>query len=131
MFKLAPKNAPITWPVIIPEADADGRVTKHKVTFIFNRLSRTELDRRDAAITTAMGDLDAMSVEQTLDVQAERALVYCSGWQDVRGPDNDPLEFNRENLRSLFDVYPAAYPALLQTYLRIMFNGGEAQQKNS
>ena len=132
MFKLAPKTAPFAFDVIIPDVNDNGAVIKHKVRFLFNRMTRTELDQKETAIKDALGyaDADRMTAQQTIELQVERALLYCAGWKDVTGPEGEPLEYTRDNLFALFNAYPGAYPALFETYVRLVFNNGEALQKN-
>jgi Phage tail assembly chaperone len=132
MFKLAQKTAPFSHDVIVPEVNDNGTIVKHKIRFLFNRMTRTELDQKESALKDSMGfvDSDRLTAQQTIEHQVERAMIYCADWKDVTTPEGEPLEFNRDNLFALFNSYPGAYPALFDTYVRLVFNNGEALQKN-
>ncbi len=133
MFKLAPKSAPFTWPVVIPEVNDNGTVVEHRVTFAFKRFSRTAFDKvvEVERARLRQRDPDAeLSAEEALDINVEQALEYVAGWQDVTGPDDQPYEFTPEHLRELFDAFPGAFSAV-QTAFLTAWNGGEAVRKNS
>lgn len=127
MFKLAPKTQPFPYDVQIPVIGENGTPIKHRIRFLFKRLSRTQFDAM--AQETRPDENTELSAPEVLDLNVRQAIGFCVGWQDVIGADDQPLEFNPDNLRLLFDAYPSASQALQSAYIQA-WNGGAALQKN-
>jgi hypothetical protein len=127
MFKLAAKTTPFPYDVTIPIVDDRGQTVRHKIRFLFKRLSRTQFD--DLLKVTANDRDTPLNAEEGLQANVEQALGFCAGWQDVTGSDDAPLEFTADNLRLLFDHFPNSFGALVETYVKA-WNGGEGARKN-
>lgn len=126
MFKLAAKTAPFPYDVVIPAVDDRGQTVRHKIRFLFNRLSRTQFD---AVVKSTSTDVEPRNAEESLQANVEQAMGFCAGWHDVTGADDAPLEFNADNLRLLFDHFPNSFGALVETYVKA-WRGGEGARKN-
>ena len=131
MFKIQPKTAPFPFDVQIPVIDDRGQTVRHKIRFLFRRLSRTQFDE---LVKSTSPDRDAMThgnltADEGLELNVQQAMGFCAGWQNVTGVDDEPLDFNAENLRALFDLIPNSFNDLVETYVRA-WNGGEAARKN-
>ena len=126
MFKLQPKTAPFPFDVQIPVIDDRGQTVRHKIRFLFKRLTRTQFD---ALLKATAPDRDNLTAEEGLDFNVQQAMGFAVGWQDVTDHNDEPLDFNADNLRALFDHYPNSFSALVETYVRA-WNGGEAARKN-
>lgn len=92
MLKLQP-NPTFEWPVMIVAPGGE----QTEIIVIFRHKGRTDAN---AFIDQAreMDDIDAM-------------MAIVAGWRDVDG------EFDRTNMASLIDAYPAAAPAIFSAWI--------------
>lgn len=133
-FQIAQRSKTFKAPVRIPEIDENGRQKYHapfKMEFL--RLTRSEFDAviasgKDAEADTYFDDETVVSSEKDkLGELANMLMKFAIGWD--LGKDGKPLDFTKENVCLLMEVYPEANSAIINTYVAAIFNGG-LQKKN-
>lgn len=110
MFILSDRER-FSWPVEVPEPQADGSMVYREFVATFERLPDDELD--------------------PLQKESYRALLeeVLVGWDHVIDSDKNPIEYNAENKVRMLRHVPAVY-AMAQAYWAAMI-GREYVRKNS
>lgn len=108
MFKIQSEaNKTINWPVTVEIAADGGKIQKFEFTGIFKLLSDDEKD----ALAPAVAALDDSAADGDVQKAADLAGAWkesmidqimgvMTGWKSVVGADDQPIEFNRDNLRA-------------------------------
>jgi hypothetical protein len=110
MFKIqSEENKIINWPVKVEIAVDGGATQKYEFTGLFklqtdDERDAFELEAQKAAKAQAeqeAGDQDVTVLASAWkDGMIDRILQVMTGWKGVVGNDDQPLEFNRDNLRA-------------------------------
>ena len=121
---LAKKTDSFYYPINLPVMTG-GRSQIARFEFRFKELPRS---RFNALLKerTATSDLDIDSLDRDTDY----IMDIADGWRGVNDANDNPLEFNRENLTALLDTFQHAANEIGNAYIEAVFNGGR-KAKNS
>lgn len=102
MFKIQSEaNKTITWPVSVDFAADGGKIKKFEFTGTFLLLSD---DDKDAIAATAPAvltdDSTAALAGAWKESMIDQIMKVMTGWKSVVGADDQPIDFNRDNLRA-------------------------------
>jgi hypothetical protein len=96
MFKIVDTaDKTIDWPVVVEMAAAGGRTQKFEFTGIFKVLSDDQKKSIGGQIDKSEADESGEWKEPMID----RIMGFLADWKGVVDEQNQPLEFNRDNLR--------------------------------
>jgi hypothetical protein len=103
MFKIQSEvNKSITWPVKVEVAADGGKIQKFEFNGTFKLLSDDEKD----AITQANPVADLADEDATVlagawkESMIDQIMKVMTAWTGVVGPDDQPIDFSRDNLRA-------------------------------
>lgn len=102
MFKIqSEKDKTINWPVTVETAADGGKIQKFEFTGTFRLLSDDDKDALAASAPADLGDDTTVALAGAWkEAMIDQIMKVMSGWKSVVGEDDQPIEFNRDNLRA-------------------------------
>jgi hypothetical protein len=110
MFKIGSVSQTYLQPVEVEVPNGGGKTIKHIFKARFKRKTQAELDEIHRR-------LNALQLKDGEELLSDDALLreVMDGWEDVLDGQDQPQEFNEENLATLLDIYPTR-PRLVKAF---------------
>jgi hypothetical protein len=92
-------DKPIDWPVTVEYAATGGKIAKHTFTGYFKVLDDDQREALQADVTQPDADPEVSLAWK--DSAVDHIMQVMTGWSGVVDQNRAPIEFTRENLRTV------------------------------